>query len=376
MKQCRCQYTIKVTEGNEWDLLLQLKTDTYESDQPISGDIDFRALEDVVTTIDGIEWQHTIEDNGVMLHIPAEEPEGWQGQPWRGPHNVELTATYFGVEIRAAYFECFTIVKWSYESNVRNFIPEAPQASELAFVYVGITDDEELEALKQQYREAIAATETARLEYEAAKEELEEKAESLDDVAQQTTLVEGIASVLQGFAPLATTAQLTTVAQDILTAISHIDIDTTTLAKEQTLTNGIQSILTALNPKATTADVTAAKQAILDALSHISPEDPYSKALAQFFGLPEALPEYTAMTDSQIKQICDEDWVALYGYLTVEVTMHFLDANNQDQTVHIYVRPDQTYAAQGWSNLYTAYTGGSSLDQTQPTANQTVYFVR
>ena len=98
--------------------------------------------------------------------------------------------------------------------------------------------------------------------------------------------------------------------------------------------------------------------------------------LAAFFGLPSALPDYAPMTDSQIKQICDEDWVALYGYLTVEVTMHFLDANNQDQTVHIYVRPDQTYAAQGWSNLYTAYTGGSSLDQTQPTANQTVYFVR
>ena len=94
MKQCRCQYTIKVTEGNEWDLLLQLKTDTYESDQPISGDIDFRALEDVVTTIDGIEWEHTIEDNGVMLHIPADME--------RGPHNVELTATYFGVDIRAA----------------------------------------------------------------------------------------------------------------------------------------------------------------------------------------------------------------------------------------------------------------------------------
>ena len=115
---------------------------------------------------------------------------------------------------------------------------------------------------------------------------------------------------------------------------------------------------------------------IKQAIEKIKSSQSGDPLLEAFFGLPSALPEYTAMTDSQIKQICDEDWVALYGYLTVEVTMHFLDANNQDQTVHIYVRPDQTYAAQGWSNLYTAYTGGSSLDQTQPTANQTVYFVR
>jgi hypothetical protein len=101
---------------------------------------------------------------------------------------------------------------------------------------------------------------------------------------------------------LATKTQLTTVAQDILTSISHIDIDTTTLAKEQTLTNGIQSILTALNPKATTADVTAAKQAILDALSHISPTDPNSLALAQFFGVT-LLEGYEFMTDTEV---CDE----------------------------------------------------------------------
>lgn len=173
--KCRCQYTIKVTEGNEWDLLLQLKTDTYESDQPISGDIDFRALEDVVTTIDGNEWPHTIEDNGVMLHIPADME--------RGPHNVELTATYFGVEIRAAYFECFTIVKWSYESNVRNFIPEAPQASELAFVYVGITDDAELAALKAELRAEIAEMRAAKEHYEAMVEEYAEKIAELDDLA-------------------------------------------------------------------------------------------------------------------------------------------------------------------------------------------------
>jgi hypothetical protein len=228
MKQCRCQYTIKVTEGNEWDLLLQLKTDTYESDQPISGDIDFRALEDVVTTIDGIEWEHTIEDNGVMLHITAEEPEGWQGQPWRGPHNVELTATYFGVEIRAAYFECFTIVKWSYESNVRNFIPEAPLASELAFVYVGITDDDELERIKAELRQEVAAARAAKEQYEAMAEEYAEKIAELDDLATKTdvtTAQESIEGTL-GTATATTTQNIATneahTAQNITAAKNEI----------------------------------------------------------------------------------------------------------------------------------------------------------
>ena len=177
-----CQYTIKVTEGNEWDLLLQLKTGTYEADKLITEDVEFINLHDVVVTIDGHPWPFTIEQNGVQLHIPADMP--------LGPHDVELTAMYNGAAIRAAYYECFTIVKWSYDSNIGNYIPESPQASELAYVYVGITDDEELEALKQQYREAIAAIETARLQYEAAKEEFNEKAEgieALNDVAQQST---------------------------------------------------------------------------------------------------------------------------------------------------------------------------------------------
>lgn len=156
---------------------------------------------------------------------------------------------------------------------------------------------------------------------------VEEKLDDVkSDVAEVKTAVEhidltpvvaGIASVLQEFAPLATKTQLNTVAQDILTAISHIDIDTTTLAKEQTLTNGIQSILTALNPKATTADVTAAKQAILDALSQIQPEDPNSKALAEFFGVTE-LQGYEFMTDSEVTDELEDIMQALDPELTAE----------------------------------------------------------
>lgn len=182
MKECR-QFTVKVTEGNAFQLLLPLRTARWEKNNLVVEDIDIMALQVVSVTVDGKPWDdYQLEQQGPMLTIPATMP--------LGAHDVVVTATYYGVEVKAAYYECFTIVRWSYESNVGNFIPDSPMTGEAAYVYVGITDDEELETLKQQYRDAIAATETARLQYEAAKEEFNEKAEGiegLNDVAQQTT---------------------------------------------------------------------------------------------------------------------------------------------------------------------------------------------
>ena len=77
---------------------------------------------------------------------------------------------------------------------------------------------------------------------------------------------------------------------------------------EQTLTNALQSVLTALNPKATTNDVTTAKDAILEALSHISPEDPYSQALAAFFGITPPVPNAVPMTQQEVEDDLDELW--------------------------------------------------------------------
>ena len=301
--KCECPYTLKVPLGNAFQVMFPVKTAEWKDGEREVEVADVRALTDVAVFVDGEEWElgWEMDERGPLVNFP-------QGSLAKGPHNVEITADYFGVAIRAAYFECITMVQWSYESNIGNYIIGSPLVAEAAYIYVGITDDEELEALKQQYREATAACETARLEYEAAKEEFDEKAEQLDDVAQQTTLTEGIQSVLQGLAPKATKSQLDTATETLLTAISHIDIDTTTLAKEQTLTNGIQSILTALNPKATTNDVTTAKDAILEALSHISPEDPYSQALAAFFNITPPVPNAVPMTQQEVEDDLDELW--------------------------------------------------------------------
>ena len=303
MKQCMHKIeTVKVPKGNAFGLLLPFKTARWEDAELVPDNIDIRYLEDVVITIDDQTWEdYEMDERGPIVHIGADDFD-------LGAHNATIEATYAGVAIRGAFYECFTIVEWSFESNVEQHLPDSPLIAETSYVYIGITDDAELEALKQQYREATAACETARLAYEAAKEELEEKAEQLNDVAQQTTLTEGIQSVLQGLAPKATTEQLSTATETLLTAISHIDIDTTTLAKEQTLTNALQSVLTALNPKATTNDVTTAKDAILEALSHISPEDPYSQALAAFFNITPPVPNAVPMTQQEVEDDLDELW--------------------------------------------------------------------
>ena len=178
--KCECkQFTIKVTQGNAWQLLLPLRTAHWEQDKQIVENVDVDALQDIVVYVDGEVWQDWVMDErGPLLTIPADMPFG--------AHNVEMTATYFGVEIRAAYFECFTIVRWSYESNTGQFIPDAPITGEAAYVYIGITDDQEIDALKAELRQKIAEANAAKEQYEAMVEEYAEKIIELDDLATKT----------------------------------------------------------------------------------------------------------------------------------------------------------------------------------------------
>lgn len=282
MSKCMQHNTIKVPQGNAWQLLLPLKTAHWSGKDLVTETIDYRALEDVQVLIDGVEWDDwQMTEDGPLCNIPADMP--------LGPHNTVITATYFGVEVKASYFENFTIVAWSFESNVGEHLLDAPLVSEAAYIYVGITDDQELEELKQQYRNAIAATETARLQYEAAKEEFDEKAEALDDVAQQTTLMEGIAAQAKD-STVAKQATLINKTAQVLEAISGIHID---------LPENI----------ATTDDVTAAKNAILAAIGNINVEG--VDWLLQFFDITAAFTanEVTEQEAIDVQQeVLDDVW--------------------------------------------------------------------
>ena len=270
--KCECPYTLKVPLGNAFQVLFPVKTAEWKDGERTVEVADVRALTDIVVKVDGEEWQDwEMDERGPLVNFPKDSLA-------KGPHNVEVTADYFGVAIRAAYFECITMVQWSYESNIGNYIIGSPLVAEAAYIYVGITDDEELEALKQQYREATAACETARLQYEAAKEEFDEKAEQLDDVAKESTLLQKSAAIIEAISGI------------------HIDIPDNIATKD---------------------DVTAAKQAILDALSQIQPEDPNSKAVAEFFGVT-LLQGYEFMTDTEVTDELEDIMQALDPELTAE----------------------------------------------------------
>ena len=66
------QNTIKVPEGNSWQMLLPLKTAKWRGDRLVTETIDYRALEDIAVFIDGEEWDYTLQENGILCDIPGE----------------------------------------------------------------------------------------------------------------------------------------------------------------------------------------------------------------------------------------------------------------------------------------------------------------
>lgn len=109
----------------------------------------------------------------------------------------------------------------------------------------------------------------------------------------------------------------------------------------------------------------------------------YCEELAEFFGLPQALPEFTYATEQEVKTINDEVWDAFYGYGMVAVTLHSLmrtgAAQNSEQSQAsenaqstgyttqdlasvIYVDPNQTWSANGFPTLYD--DEGNAIDTT------------
>ena len=213
--KCECPYTLKVPLGNAFQVLFPVKTAEWKDGERTVEVADVRALTDIVVKVDGDEWQDwEMDDKGPLVNFPKDSLA-------KGPHNVEITADYFGVAIRAAYFECITMVQWSYESNIGNYIIGSPLVAEAAYIYVGITDDEELEALKQQLRQEIAAERAAKEQYEAMAQKYAEKIEELDDLATKTDVTASTGTTAQNIATNeAHTAQNITAAKnEILAAL-------------------------------------------------------------------------------------------------------------------------------------------------------------
>lgn len=221
MSKCNFQQnTIKVPEGNAWQMLLPLKTARWQSNELVTEPIDYQDLSDIVVSIDGEPYSDwTMDEHGILVNIPA-------GTFGKGPHNTVVTAQYKGVDIRAAYFENFTIVAWSFETNVDEHLQESPLVSDPAYIYIGVISDEALEELKRIYTERNAELQIAIAAAQAAKDAFDRKAEAMDDVATKTDL-EGLATKqdIAGLAEktdlagLATAQNVTDAKNEILAAL-------------------------------------------------------------------------------------------------------------------------------------------------------------
>lgn len=180
---CNNYNTIKVTAGNAFSLLLPLKEKQYVSEQPIEEVINAALLTDVQVLLNNEEWsEFELGEDGVLVHFPSTLS--------KGVYNIELTAKYGGIAIRAAYFQCLSIVSWSYQSDAENYIPTSPLVADAAFV-ISVNGDEELTALKEQYRNAIAATEAEKAEYERKVAELDgvAKEESVKEILEEVKAI-------------------------------------------------------------------------------------------------------------------------------------------------------------------------------------------
>lgn len=163
---------IRITEGNNFSLVLPLRSRTYVATKPIDEDIDTTLLRNIVVTFGGVEYPAITTEGGVRIDLPSTLAVG--------TYNILLTADYLESSIRAAYESAVTIVPWSAQSTAEQYIAGSPIVLRAAYVLSGAMTDAELEALKEEYREKNEQLADAIAEYER-------KVAELDGVAQEAT---------------------------------------------------------------------------------------------------------------------------------------------------------------------------------------------
>ena len=90
--KCECPYTLKVPLGNAFQVLFPVKTAEWKDGERTVEVADVRALTDIVVKVDGDEWEQgwEMDERGPLVNFPKDSLA-------KGPHNVEITADYFGV---------------------------------------------------------------------------------------------------------------------------------------------------------------------------------------------------------------------------------------------------------------------------------------
>ena len=179
-------------------------------------EIDASTLTDVVVTASSGCDKYTIGHHAYEHWLVLEFDDSLK----IGPYRITITGVLNGGrKFCLALAKPLEIVNWDSESNWDRFIVgDHIELTDHPFITGEFLTDAELEAMKEEYREKNAQLDQAIADAEAAKQDYIDKAAALDDVAKEDTLTQGVA--------------------DIREDISHIDIDTTTLAKETSVKDG------------------------------------------------------------------------------------------------------------------------------------------
>lgn len=222
-----------------------------------------------------------------------------------GSYDITITAINGGNAVCLPLNNCFAVCEWANGANYADDVVCEKQ------VLVGVAvSDAELEALKAQYRAAIASAQAAEAAAEAARAEYDRKAEALDGVATEQT------------------------SQEILTAVENIDFDTTELAKVGTNVNATNTaILAAVSDNAAlNTEVASAKQALVTAINGQGGDSSTSESLTELaqdvadltvqrldlqgysFGEPEPT------TIAEVLELGKTNVVAIDDYTTVHIT--------------------------------------------------------
>ena len=221
--------TINIPEGNEFSLFVPFVVFSgagqSAADAALWNNITTKVYRSNTTT----EIEHTthLQEQYVVLSFADNLA--------LGSYDVIISGEYETRKVCAPLNNLFARTRWA-DGNYADFIVGQPIICPQQPIIGQFNTTQDIEDLTEELRAALAAAEAAKAEYE-------EKVEELSDVAQQSTLTQGIS--------------------DIRADISHIDIDTTTIAKQGT---NASATLTATQTAATNAyaSAEAAKTATID----------------------------------------------------------------------------------------------------------------
>lgn len=244
--------TIRIPENNDFTLYVPLVLLSATGEQPLDTASlnDVRVLYGVGTRLQLIA--HTVIDQYIVVRFAAMR---------RQHFDLHIEFKNHGIVQSTHIEDAVEVVPWNEQSNWKDFIVGSPvYMPTQILISAKERTDEELEELKQEYRDKNAQLDSTIAEYQ-------QKIQEIEGVAKETTVANGFASVLDAigrividFSPILAALEnvRTAIGSAITSARDHIEL---------LFSNGINSIIAAFNPVAKEQTLNTKSQEIKTAIA-------------------------------------------------------------------------------------------------------------